>query len=112
MTILRIRPCKRCRRRGELKELVGGWEVFCYYSHPIHCVENNEDWCDVMDSGELHDSPHSAIFIWNVDNPPSGIEHKWDSMTVKNIDFWHCSVCEMNTTEFNDTKIRDCIESK
>lgn len=70
MSILRISNCMYCNRKAVLTERIGGWTVDCYFSHPIHCVENNEGWCDAWEiSGSpLFETPNDAIEHWNNEN--------------------------------------------
>jgi len=65
--ILRPIKCKYCKRRTELTERTGGWTVDCYYSHPIHCAEDGESWCDAWEREDLglFDTPNDAITNWN-----------------------------------------------
>ena len=60
-----MNECTHCNRKALLQECVGGWIVYCYYSHPIYCVEDKEGWCDGNDHPELFDTPNEAIEDWN-----------------------------------------------
>jgi hypothetical protein len=66
MTILRIKKCKYCHRYAELVERNGGWNVVCYYAHPIHAAEDNKPWCNKYAyDGILYETPNEAIVEWN-----------------------------------------------
>jgi len=99
MTILRMNNCKHCNRPAILKELSGGWSIWCMYSDPIACVEawGGENYCDEYEHSEqMYNDPTSAIVMWNIEHRLSGISHDWEFLkksVTDNVLLWKCPNC-------------------